>query len=112
MVLPSAGLHAWMVGAAGTMTLAVMTRATLGHTGQALTASVATQAIYLGIIVAAVTRICAVLLPAHAGILLHVAASAWIVAFAGFVLAFGPLLLGLRLRSLAVRSAGSAQPAL
>jgi len=29
-VLPSAGVHAWMVGGAGIMTLAVMTRATLG----------------------------------------------------------------------------------
>ncbi|CCE00375.1 NnrS family protein [Bradyrhizobium sp. STM 3809] len=112
-VLPSAGLHAWMVGAAGIMTLAVMTRATLGHTGQALTASVATQAIYLGIIVAALTRVCAVLVPDHAAVLLHVAAFSWIIAFAGFVLAFGPLLLGLRLRALAIRSsAGSAQPVL
>ncbi|WP_315724675.1 MULTISPECIES: NnrS family protein [unclassified Bradyrhizobium] len=111
-VLPSAGLHAWMVGAAGIMTLAVMTRATLGHTGQALTASAATQVIYLGIIVAAVTRVCAVLVPAHAGALLHVAAFAWIIAFSGFALAFGPLLLGLRLRALAVRSTGSAQPVL
>ncbi|WP_035648061.1 NnrS family protein [Bradyrhizobium sp. ORS 285] len=111
-VLPSAGLHAWMVGAAGIMTLAVMTRATLGHTGQALTASVATQAIYLGIIVAALTRVCAVLAPAHAGALLHVAAFAWVIAFAGFALAFGPLLLGLKLRALAIRSAGSAQPVL
>ncbi|NPU14931.1 NnrS family protein [Bradyrhizobium sp. 83012] len=111
-VLPSAGLHAWMVGAAGIMTLAVMTRATLGHTGQALTASVATQVIYLGIIVAAVTRVCAVLVPAHAGALLHVAAFAWIIAFSGFALAFGPLLLGLRLRALAIRSTGAAQPVL
>jgi uncharacterized protein involved in response to NO len=33
LVQPSAGLHAWMAGAVGTMTLAVMTRASLGHTG-------------------------------------------------------------------------------
>ena len=32
----SAGLHAWMVGAIGLMTLAVMTRASLGHTGHEL----------------------------------------------------------------------------
>lgn len=111
-VLPSAGLHAWMAGAAGITTLAVMTRATLGHTGQPLTASPATQAIYLAIFVAAVTRICAALVPVHAEALLHVAAFAWIVAFSGFALAFGPLLLGLKLRALAVRSAGSVQPVL
>ena len=32
IIVPSAGIHAWTVGAAGTMTLAVMTRASLGHT--------------------------------------------------------------------------------
>src|SRR5499427_4340768 len=46
MVSPSAGLHAWTVGAIGQMTLAVMTRAALGHTGQPLKASAATQVIY------------------------------------------------------------------
>src|SRR5262249_30759783 len=30
---PSAGIHAWTAGAIGMMTLAVMTRASLGHTG-------------------------------------------------------------------------------
>ena len=35
--------HLWMTGAIGLMTLAVMTRATLGHTGQPLTASRATN---------------------------------------------------------------------
>jgi uncharacterized protein involved in response to NO len=32
----TAGIHAWTAGAVGLMTVAVMTRATLGHTGQAL----------------------------------------------------------------------------
>ncbi|MGV7211710.1 NnrS family protein [Bradyrhizobium sp. UFLA05-112] len=98
----SAGIHAWMAGAAGTMTLAVMTRATLGHTGQALTASVATQAIYVAIVVAALARICAVVSPAHGEVLLHVAAFGWVAAFAGFAIAFGPLLLGSRWRALAI----------
>ena len=39
----SAGLHAWAGGAIGMMTLAVMTRASLGHTGNALQAGWATQ---------------------------------------------------------------------
>ena len=75
------------------MTLAVMSRATLGHTGQPLTASWATQTIYLAIILAAVARICAVLDPADDFILLHIAACAWVLAFFGYVIAFGPLLL-------------------
>lgn len=96
LVEDSAGIHAWMAGAAGIMTLAVMTRATLGHTGNALTATAATQAIYAAIVVAAVARICAVIHPAQSGVLLHVAATAWVVAFLGFALAYGPLLLGRR----------------
>ena len=65
LVSAGAGTHAWMAGAAGIMTLAVITRATLGHTGRRLTASVSTQAIYAAIIVGAVARICAVIHPAH-----------------------------------------------
>jgi len=106
---PSAGIHAWMTGAAGIMTLAVMTRASLGHTGQALTASPATQVIYVAIIVAALARVAAVVLPAHGDALLHVAACGWIVAFLGFAIAFGPLLTGNPRRSLAI--AGAAIPA-
>jgi uncharacterized protein involved in response to NO len=81
------------------MTLAVMTRATLGHTGQPLTASPATQAIYVAIIVAAVSRICAVLDPAQSEVLLYIAGFAWALAFFGFALAFGRLLLGSRRRA-------------
>jgi uncharacterized protein involved in response to NO len=102
---PSAGIHAWMAGGAGVMTLAVMTRATLGHTGQPLSASTATQAIYASIIIAALARICAVLDSAHSEVLLHVAALAWVFAFLGFAIAFGPLLLGMRRQALAAGKA-------
>jgi DNA repair photolyase len=81
-----------MVGAAGT--LAVMSRATLGHSGQQFTASAATQAIYVAITVAALSRICPVIEPAHSEPLLHLAALAWAAAFFGFALSFGPLLVG------------------
>jgi uncharacterized protein involved in response to NO len=94
IVAAGAGIHAWMAGAAGIMTLAVMSRATLGHTGQQLTASVATQAVYASIIIAVVSRICAVLQPAHSIPLLHVAAFAWAAAFLGFAICYGPLLIG------------------
>lgn len=92
---PSAGLHAWMAGAAGVMTLAVMSRATLGHTGQALHASKATLLIYVSIIAAALLRIGAVLMPGYVP-LLHMAALAWAVAFIGFAVAYAPLLIGYR----------------
>jgi uncharacterized protein involved in response to NO len=93
IVPPGVGVHAWIAGAAGIMTLAVMSRATLGHTGQRLTASAATQLIYAAIIVAAVARICAAIEPAHYGPLLHLAAFAWAAAFLGFSINFGRLLI-------------------
>lgn len=102
LVPPGAGVHAWMAGAAGTMTLAVMSRATLGHTGQPLTASRATQAIYLAIIVAALARVCAVIEPAYGTYLLYLAALAWAAAFLGFAVTFGPLLAGADRRRKAV----------
>jgi uncharacterized protein involved in response to NO len=89
---PSAGLHAWMAGAAGTMTLAVMTRATLGHTGRELVAGPGTRAIYVAIVIAACARIAAVLLPQWGFVLLHFSVLAWVAAFGGFALLYGPLL--------------------
>ena len=92
---PSAGLHAWMAGAAGVMTLAVMSRATLGHTGQALHATTAALFIYGAIIAAALLRIGAVLMPSVVP-LLHTAALAWVLAFIGFAVVYGPVLIGYR----------------
>jgi uncharacterized protein involved in response to NO len=88
----SAGIHAWTTGAVGLMTLAVMTRASLGHTGQALIASGPTQFIYVCALVAALARIVAAFEPSTA--LLYTAGSAWFLAFAGFAIFFGPLLMG------------------
>ena len=92
LVAPSAGIHAWTGGAIGSMTLGVMTRASLGHTGQALSASIATQFVYVSIVVAALARVCAALEPAHAAPLLMLAGTAWAAAFLGFALAYAPLL--------------------
>jgi uncharacterized protein involved in response to NO len=96
--LPASGaLHAWTAGAMGTMTLAVMTRASLGHTGRPLAASAATQAIYSAIILAALVRIAAPLSGDWSMAMLDIAAAAWTIAFAGFVALYGPILLRPRL---------------
>lgn len=86
-------LHLWLAGAIALMTLAVMTRATLGHTGQALTAGPATTGIYLLMIVATLTRLSAGLWPEFARPLYDLAGLGWIAAFGGFALFYGPLLL-------------------
>lgn len=93
MIVESAAIHAWTAGAIGVMTLAVMTRVSLGHTGRPLHASPTTQLIYAVILVAAVARICAALHPPLGTPLLHVAALAWAAAFLGFVVTFGPALM-------------------
>jgi len=89
---PSAGIHAWAVGAIGGMTLAVMTRASLGHTGRALHAGPGTRLIYVALFAAAIARIAAALAPDWSFILLHIAAFAWLAAFLGFAALYGPAL--------------------
>ena len=74
------------------MTLAVMTRATLGHTGRELNASTATQFIYALIFTAAVARICAALEPRWSEPALYFAALAWVAAFLGFSFVYAPML--------------------
>src|SRR5690606_18967013 len=53
----SAALHALTAGVIGTMMLAMMTRATLGHTGRPLSADPATTATYLLVVGSAVLRV-------------------------------------------------------
>jgi uncharacterized protein involved in response to NO len=107
LVLPSAGMHCWMAGAAGLMTLAVMTRASLGHTGRALDASPGTQAIYAAAFVAACARVAAVLVPEWSHHLTQVAGVMWIAAFGGFGIVYGPMLLRPRTRQRMPVRAGS-----
>jgi uncharacterized protein involved in response to NO len=92
-VPPSAGIHAWTIGAMASLTLAVMTRATLGHTGRLLSASRATQFIFGSIVIAALLRIGATFYIAQGDVLLHLSALAWILAFVMFVAIYGPMLL-------------------
>ncbi|MGH8681304.1 MAG: NnrS family protein [Burkholderiales bacterium] len=96
LLLPSlpatAGIHALTAGAMGSMTLAVMTRATLGHTGRALTADRWTAAIYLLVTAAAALRVAAPLLAEAYLPLLWASAVAWIAAFGIFAVRFGRLL--------------------
>jgi uncharacterized protein involved in response to NO len=89
----SAGIHAWTIGAIGTMTLAVMTRVSLGHAGQKLAAGALTQIIYGAVILAACLRIAAAFPPTAARVLLEAAATAWIAAFWLFAIGYGALLL-------------------
>jgi uncharacterized protein involved in response to NO len=86
-------LHALTVGAIGTMTLAVMTRASLGHTGRPLVAGWGTTTIYIFVTLAAILRLLAPLGGDHYLFMLWSAGAAWVGAFGLFVLLYaGPLM--------------------
>ena len=92
----SAAIHALTVGCFGTMMLAVMSRAALGHTGRALRAHPLTVAAYVLVSVAALARIAVALLPDFQMALLTATAASWIGAFALFLTVYAPILLGPR----------------
>jgi uncharacterized protein involved in response to NO len=98
-IAASAGVHAWTTGAIGIMTLAVMTRASLGHTGRDLTAGPMTVMIYMAIVAAAVLRVASALAPELTLTLVPAAGIAWSLAFLGFALAYGPSLCRARPRA-------------
>jgi uncharacterized protein involved in response to NO len=88
----SAALHALTIGAVGTMTLGVMTRATLGHSGRPLAAGPGTTAIYLLVTLSALIRVAAPLAGTLAMPLTWGAGAAWGAAFFLFVIFYCRLL--------------------
>jgi uncharacterized protein involved in response to NO len=92
-VLPqTAAWHALTVGAVGTMTLAVMTRVSLGHTGRPLTAGPGTQTIYVLITLAAVLRVLAPLAGDRTLLVLTLASADWSAGFGLFAILYGGVL--------------------
>lgn len=88
----AAAIHVWTAGAIGLMTLAVMTRASLGHSGRDLHATPATTLAYCALIASVLTRVLADVVADLRDVLLDASGGLWIVAFATFVIAYGPML--------------------
>lgn len=88
----SAAVHALTAGAMATMILAVMSRATLGHTGRELRANAATQFAYLLVTAGALLRVSAPLGLIDYRIGMEIAGVAWLGAFLAFLGAYGPIL--------------------
>lgn len=88
----SAAIHALTAGAMATMILAVMTRASLGHTGRELKANAATVAIYLLITAGAVVRVATALGVAPYRLGMDLAGSAWAAALLVFLIGYAPVL--------------------
>ena len=92
----AAVVHLWAVGAVGMMTAAMMTRATLGHTGQALRADGMIVAFYLALLAALAARLGMAIWPQFTPTLLPATAAIWCAAFLLFLARFGPALSGRR----------------
>ena len=88
----SAALHALTAGAIATMTLAVMTRATRGHTGREIEADAATIAIYAAVNAGALLRVAAPLVT-ESQLALLAGGALWSAGFALFAIRYGPMLL-------------------
>ncbi|MCP9456725.1 MAG: NnrS family protein [Nitrospira sp.] len=92
-VPPADALHALTAGAVGVMTLGVMTRASLGHTGRPRHAGPLTVTIYLLAFLGALIRIFGPAAGLASHLAMGLAAASWSGAYALFALSYGPLLL-------------------
>ena len=88
----SAAIHSLTAGAMATMILAVMTRASLGHTARELKAGPLTVALYALVTFGAVLRVAASLRFIDYNLGIDIAAIAWGGAFLLFLLGYAPVL--------------------
>ncbi len=92
----SAAIHALTAGAMATMILAVMTRASLGHTGRELRANSWTVLVYALVTTGALLRVLSPFGFFDYALGLEIAALSWAGAFLIFLVAYAPVLFGPR----------------
>jgi uncharacterized protein involved in response to NO len=86
-------VHVLTSGAVGAMTLGVMTRASLGHTGRPLHANALTVAIYVLVNLGAMVRVFGTAAGLPTNLMLGLAAAGWSGAYVLFAVLYGPFLL-------------------
>ena len=97
-IAPSAGIHAFAVGATGGLIIGMVTRTARGHTGRPLLASPAEVAAYTLVMLAAALRVFVPLVAPQWQLLAVLAAAvAWSLAFVLYLITFTPWLLRARL---------------
>lgn len=97
---PTAAQHALTVGAIGSLTLGIMSRAALGHTGRRLTVAPAVAVAYLLVTAAAIVRVGgAMALPDHPVGVAATAGGLWTLAFLIFAAVYAPILVRPRQRA-------------
>jgi uncharacterized protein involved in response to NO len=93
LVLPSLALHTFTVGGIAVLTLGMMARVALGHTGRALRISNAIAIAFVLINLTALLRVLVPMtLPAWYNLLVYISSLGWLAAFALFVFAYLPML--------------------
>lgn len=90
---PADAVHALTTGAVGAMTMAIMTRASLGHTGRPKQAGPITVMIYILVNLGALLRVFGPLTGLPTNLMLGVAAAAWSSAYLLFAAVYGPYLI-------------------
>jgi uncharacterized protein involved in response to NO len=97
LVQPSLSMHAFTLGGIGLLTLGMMSRVALGHTGRALRASNAIAIAFALINVAAFFRVVLpIALPNWYETFIYGSTLAWLGAFALFIFVYGPILTSAR----------------
>ena len=92
-VSPSLALHAFTIGGIGVLTLGMMARVSLGHTGRALKASNAIAIAFVLINLAALLRVLLpIALPDWYNVLIYGSTLSWLAAFSLFMFVYAPIL--------------------
>jgi uncharacterized protein involved in response to NO len=94
----TSAIHALTVGAFSTMILAVMTRASLGHTGRVLKATTGTTVVFILITIAAILRVYEPFLNDPGSLAIWISGIAWTAAFALFSILYFPILTQARIQ--------------
>ena len=93
LILPSLALHAFTMGGIGVMTLGMMARVSLGHTGRVLKASQAIAIAFALINLGALIRVfIPLILPDWYQDIIYAATLLWLAAFSLFAYVYAPIL--------------------
>ncbi|MFM2067042.1 MAG: hypothetical protein RLZZ584_1951 [Pseudomonadota bacterium] len=100
-IAPGPAVHALTLGVIATITLGMITRTALGHTGRPLRASAVETAAFLAIQAAALTRVLPPLVePAWLLAAVHVSSTCWTLAYALYLARYLPMLVRPRIDAL------------
>ena len=94
----TSAIHALTVGAFSTMILAVMTRASLGHTNRVLKATTGTTTVFILITFAAILRVYEPFLNEPSSLVIWISGIAWTAAFVLFSILYFPILTHARIQ--------------